>query len=73
MSEPTEEEDRKIPLFLHITYIVLIIWGLWAFYVYWNGSHGFLDRGYWQKLQRAARTTYPFEPEDPSLSEETGL
>lgn len=59
--------DRKIPLFLLITYLSIFVWGIWAFIAYWNGSHGWVDRGYWQPLQRAARTTYPFEKEIPYL------
>ncbi len=67
-------EDKKIPKFLHITYLFLFIWGIWGFIAYWNGSHGWLDRGYWQALQKAAHTTYPFEKpelylESPSSAE----
>lgn len=51
--------DAKIPRWLIWTYALLPIWGLFSLYYYWNGSHGWLDRGYWQQLQRAANTTYP--------------
>ena len=68
--EVPETEENRIPLFLHITYIVVIIGGLCAFFAYWNGSHGFLDRGYWQPLQKAAYTTYPFEKKEPYLEQE---
>lgn len=54
--EIIESEERKIPIFLIVTYILLVIGGLSAFFIYWNGSHGFLDRGYWEQLQRAAQT-----------------
>jgi len=59
--EVPPSEERKIPKFLKVIYLILAVWGIWAFITYWNGSHGFLDRGYWQKLQKAAHTTYPFE------------
>jgi hypothetical protein len=49
----------KIPWWLWVTYAVLPIWGFIALAMYWNGSWGWLDRGYWQQLQRAANTTYP--------------
>lgn len=51
--------DAKVPTFLLCTYILLPIWGVIAFYMYWNGSSGWLDRGYWRDLQVAAKTTYP--------------
>lgn len=58
--------DAPVPLFLKLTYILLPIWGLITFYVFWNGSVGWLDRGYWHELQIAANTTYPIEnQEDP--------
>jgi hypothetical protein len=71
MSEQPEDEleeygdeniasyNAKIPRWLTWTYIILPLWGIVAFYLYWNGSSGWLDRGYWQQLQRAANTTFP--------------
>lgn len=56
--------DAKVPLWLKLTYIILPIWGVISFSMYWNGSHGWLDRGYWQQLQRAANTTFPYINED---------
>lgn len=53
--------DAKVPGWLKLTYIILPIWGLFMWYFYWNGSHGFLDRGSWKELQQAANTTYPFK------------
>lgn len=73
MEDVPPSEDRKIPKFLYVTYIVLAVWGIWGFIAYWNGSHGFLDRGYWQRLQRAAYTTYPFEKKEPYVKESTVL
>jgi hypothetical protein len=56
--------EAKVPLWLKINYILWPLWGLVWFYLYWNGSHGWLDRGYWQQLQRAANTTFPIENVD---------
>lgn len=53
------EANAKIPLFLILTYAILPFWGFFALYYYWNGSVGWLDRGYWSELQRAANTTLP--------------
>jgi len=50
-----------VPTWLKWVYFILPIWGLCWFYLYWNGTHGWLDRGYWQQLQRAANTTYPIQ------------
>ena len=52
--------EKKVPRWLMWTYIILPIWGIFALYLYWNGSVGWLDRGHWQQLQEAANTTYPF-------------
>lgn len=51
--------DAKVPTFLKWTYITLPIWGIVTFIIYWNGSSGWLDRGYWRQLQNAAKTTFP--------------
>lgn len=50
--------DAKIPKWIIAVIIVIHIWGFFWFYEYWNGSHGWLDRGYWGQLQKAANTTY---------------
>ncbi len=49
----------SIPLWLKMCYFLLPIWGVIWLALYWNGSWGWLDRGYWEQLQRAANTTYP--------------
>lgn len=54
-------KDAKIPPFLIWTYILLPIWGIAVFFIFWNGSVGWLDRGYWHQLQIAANTTFPIE------------
>jgi hypothetical protein len=51
--------DAPVPGWLKLTYIILPIIGLVCFYLYWNGSAGWLDRGYWHQLQEAAQTTFP--------------
>lgn len=65
--EAPASEEHKISKFLYISYIVVFVWGIWALFAYWNGSHGWLDRGYWQQLQEAANTTFPFEKKEPYL------
>lgn len=68
-----QSNDHKIPKFLHLTYCMLLIGGIWGLFMYWNGSHGWLDRGYWKRLQEAAKTTFPFEQKVPYLREERVL
>jgi hypothetical protein len=53
--------DAEVPRWLKLTYIILPLVGILCFILYWNGSKGWLDRGYWHELQEAARTTYPFK------------
>jgi hypothetical protein len=56
--------DAKVPGWLKWTYIILPIWGIIVWYIYWNGSVGWLDRGSWAELQEAANTTFPFKADD---------
>lgn len=58
-SENITSANAKVPLFLMITYAILPFWGIFSLVYYWNGSQGWLDRGYWQQLQKAANTTLP--------------
>lgn len=51
--------DKKVPAWLIWSYIFWIVWGIIWFFLYWNGTWGWLDRGYWEQLQRAANTTFP--------------
>ncbi len=53
--------DKPIPRWLILTYILLPIWGIISWVVFFNGSYGWLDRGYWNQLQKAALTTFPSE------------
>ena len=65
--------DAKVPTWLKWNYVVWPIWGVIWFYLYCNGSHGWLDRGYWHELQVAANTTFPIHnvnqaaPTEPSM------
>lgn len=71
MNEPEDDEiehygDDKIasyhgivPNWLKYQYVFWIVWGFVWFWLFWNGSWGYFDRGYWQQLQRAANTTFP--------------
>lgn len=61
--------DNPIPGWLIATYIIMPIIGFVGFYLYWNGSQGWLDRGYWHQLQKAANTTMPYiNADDPKLT-----
>ena len=59
--EIPQTEERKIPVFLYIVYIVVLVGGIWAFCAFWTGSKGWLDRGFWHELQKAASTTAPYD------------
>jgi hypothetical protein len=54
----------KVPGWLQFNYWLWIAWGIIWFYFFWNGSSGWLDRGYWSELQRAANTTFPTQNMD---------
>ena len=62
--EVPESKESPVPGWLKWTYIILPIWGVITYYYYFNGSHGWLDRGYWKQLQIAANTTFPFKDQD---------
>lgn len=51
-----EFDDVGIPFFLKVIYVILPIWGIFWLYTYWEGSGGWLDRGYWKELEGAAKT-----------------
>ena len=53
-------QNNPVPWWLIVNYIIWPLWGIVVFYLYWNGSHGWLDRGYWHELQQAANTTMPY-------------
>lgn len=53
-----ESRNANIDRWLKFFYIVLPIWGVFWLFFYWNGSTGWLDRGYWNQLEKAANTTY---------------
>lgn len=52
--------NAPVPKWLIGVNAFCVIIGLLGFYFFWNGSQGWLDRGYWNELQRAANTTFPF-------------
>jgi hypothetical protein len=67
-NEVQEYHDTPIPKFLMAIYVILPIWGIVWWALYWNGSQGFLDRGYWSDLERAAGTTMiTEEPREASV------
>lgn len=53
-------KDAPVPQWLMYSYLFWVLFGLFWLYYFWNGSYGWFDRGYWQELQRAAGTTFPF-------------
>lgn len=59
-AEGIMSRDAPVPRWLIVNYIIWPIIGLVCFFLYWNGSWGWLDRGYWSELQRAADTVYPY-------------
>lgn len=64
-------KDAVVPRWLKLTYLTLPIWGVITFFIYWNGSHGWLDRGYWDQLQKAANTQYPMiNLNDPNIDQQ---
>lgn len=56
-NEVTEFANGRVPTFLKFVYLILPIWGIFWWVQYWDGSQGFLDRGYWKELQVQAHTT----------------
>lgn len=63
--------DRPVPKWLRIVYVIVPIWGLTCLYLYWNGTTGWLDRGYWHELQIAANTTFPVQNQNDLSVPET--
>jgi hypothetical protein len=55
--EIQEFTNTRVPRWLFVVYLTLPFWGFYTMYEYWDGSHGWLDRGYWHELQVAANTT----------------
>jgi hypothetical protein len=56
--EVPRSNHNPVPGWLKLTYWTLPFWGIFAFFLYWNGSRGWLDRGHWEGLQKAANTTW---------------
>lgn len=54
-------DHQKVPKWVIWMYAIVFFHGvIWAV-LFWNGNMGWLDRGYWHQLQKAANTTIPFE------------
>lgn len=51
--------NNRVPRWLLWTYFSLPIWGIVVLVIFFNGSLGWFDRGYWRELQIAANTTFP--------------
>ena len=54
-----QSAHAPLPKWLKWLYVILPIWGIFWFYLYWNGSYGWLNRDHWFELQKAANTTFP--------------
>jgi hypothetical protein len=54
------QANHEIPKFLKWTYIILPIWGVIAWFVFFNGTFGWFDPGHWSQLQWAANTKIPY-------------
>lgn len=62
--------DAPVPKWLIATYVIAPILGVISLCYFWNGSAGWLDRGYWGALQKAANTTFPqIEKAAPQFSD----
>ena len=56
----TRSAHGKIPRWLFWSYIIISIFGIIWGILFWNGNQwGWLDRGAWGGLQKAANTTFP--------------
>lgn len=62
--------NAPVPGWLKWVYVIMPIWGFVWFFLFWNGSWGWFDRGYWQELQQAANTTYPYVNADAKPAQE---
>ena len=51
------KESPPTPFYLKLSYILCISWGIVWMWMFWSGSWGWLDRGSWQGLEKAANTT----------------
>lgn len=76
--EILEWKDTRVPTFLKFVYVILPIWGVMWWHFFWNGSTGWLDRGFWGDLQHSANTTLPaaehrsMDKGEPARSAEQG-
>ena len=49
-------KDAKISIWLKCLYVILPLWGILWFFLYWNGSTGILERGYWRSKIEKRKT-----------------
>jgi hypothetical protein len=56
--------DAPVPKWLTYSNYFWVVFGFFWLYLFWNGSYGWFDRGYWNELQRAANTTFPFTTQE---------
>ncbi|MBB64398.1 MAG: hypothetical protein CMO81_04985 [Waddliaceae bacterium] len=61
--EIKEFANTKLPSFLKISYFFIALWGFVWLYMFWDGSFGWVDRGYWKELEQVANTTKSYREE----------
>lgn len=66
--ENIASKNAPVPKWLIWSYIIISIWGIVCWHLYWNGSFGWLDPGYWGELQTVANTTLPTPNYDNPIS-----
>ncbi len=59
--ELTEYKKKPVTPLIYLLYLVVALLGLFWMIWFWNGSRGPFDPGKWHALEKAAKTTYPFE------------
>lgn len=62
--EVPNSKETPVPRWLIFFYVTIPILMIFVQIYYFNGSRGWLDRGYWKQLQIAANTTIPYENRD---------
>lgn len=63
-------KEGTVPAWLKVLIVLLLVWGAAWLYFFWNGSAGWIDRGYWHQLEQAANTTTPWrDADDPAMKE----
>lgn len=57
--EVPNSKENPVDRWLIFFYVGIPLLMIFVLVYYFNGSHGWLDRGYWGQLQTAANTTFP--------------